>query len=116
MADTTQMPVIFLAFANDRDNTVNYLRNLPEEARQIRETLLRARRDGLCEIVERANVTADDIFQVFQDQEYRGRIAVFYYGGHANGYQLLLESASGSTHAVDAGTLAERCRKSYKPR
>ncbi|MEK6261073.1 MAG: AAA family ATPase [Planctomycetota bacterium] len=106
MADTTKKPVIFLAFANDRDDTVNYLRNLPEEARQIREPLQRARRDGLCELVELANATADDIFRVFQDPEYRDRIAVFHYGGHANGYQLLLESASGSPHAADAGGLA----------
>lgn len=102
----TNKPVIFLAFANDRDDRVNYLRNLPEEARQIREPLQRARRDGLCEIVELANATADDIFRVFQDPEYRDRIAVFHYGGHANGYALLLESASGSPHAADAGGFA----------
>ena len=101
--NTTHKPVIFLAFANDRDDTVNYLRNLPEEARQIREPLQRARRDGLCEIVELANATADDIFRVFQDPEFRDRIAVFHYGGHANGYQLLLESAGGSPQAADAG-------------
>ena len=59
MADTTKKPVIFLAFANDRDDTVNYLRNLPEEARQIREPFQRERRDGLCEIVELADSTAD---------------------------------------------------------
>lgn len=106
MSDQTSKPIIFLAFANDRDDTVNYLRNLPEEARQIREPLQRARRDGLCEVIEVANATADDIFRVFQDPEYRDRIAVFHYGGHANGYQLLLESASGSAHAVNAGGLA----------
>ena len=59
MSDTNQKPVIFLAFANDRDDTVRYLRNLPEEARQIRQPLQRARRDGLCELVELANATAD---------------------------------------------------------
>ena len=106
MPEKIRKPVILLAFANDRDDTVNYLRNLPEEARQIREPLQRARRDGLCELVELANATADDIFRVFQDPEYRDRIAVFHYGGHANGYQLLLESASGSPHAADAGGLA----------
>ena len=42
MADKTKKPVIFLAFANDRDDMVNYLRNLPEKARQIREPLQRA--------------------------------------------------------------------------
>ena len=29
MADKIKKPVIFLAFANDRDDTVGYLRNLP---------------------------------------------------------------------------------------
>lgn len=106
MPEKIRKPVILLAFANDRDDTVNYLRNLPEEARQIREPLQRARRDGLCKLVELANATADDIFRVFQDPEYRDRIAAFHYGGHANGYQLLLESASGSPHAADAGGLA----------
>ncbi|MGZ0167943.1 MAG: hypothetical protein ACKVHE_00140 [Planctomycetales bacterium] len=106
MAGTPHKPVIVLAFANDRDDDDNYLRNIPEEARQIREPLQQARRDGLCEIVELANATADGIFRVFQEPEYRNRIAVFHYGGHANGYQLLLESASGSPHAADAGGLA----------
>jgi hypothetical protein len=85
MADITHKTVIFLTLANDRDDTVGYLRNLTEEARQIREPLQRARRDGLCALVELANTTADDIFRVIQDPEYRDRIAVFHYGGHANG-------------------------------
>ena len=54
----------------------------------------------------RTNSTAGDIFKVFQDPKYRNRIAIFHYGGHANGYQLLLESASGQSAAADAGGLA----------
>ena len=33
-------PVIFLAFANDREGKSGYLRNLPEEARQVHAVLL----------------------------------------------------------------------------
>ena len=33
MPEISSRPVIFLAFANDRDDTVGYLRNLPDEAR-----------------------------------------------------------------------------------
>ncbi len=106
MHDTTNNPIIFLAFANDRDDTVGYLRNLPDEARQLRETLETAERAGLCEVVVRSNCTADDIFRVFQDDRYRNRVAVFHYGGHANGFQLLLESAAGHSAAADAGGLA----------
>ena len=106
MSASAQLPVVFLAFANDRDDTVGYLRNLPEETRRLRDVLEPAERAGLCEVVVRSNCTAADIFKVFQDSKYRHRIAIFHYGGHANGYQLLLESADGKTATVhgDAST------------
>lgn len=106
MGDSTHKPVIFLAFANDRDDTVGYLRNLPVETRRLRDVLEKAEQAGLCEVVVRTNCTAGDIFKVFQDPRYRNRVAVFHYGGHANGYQLLLESSAGQTAAADAGGLA----------
>jgi hypothetical protein len=99
-------PIIFTAFASAWDDRVEYLRQLPEEARRIRRTLEHARREGLCELVERSNATLDDILDVFQTPEYRNRIAVFHFGGHANGYQLLLESAEGVPTAANAGGLA----------
>lgn len=103
MPSEAKKPVIFLAFANERNDQVGYLRNLPQEARNIRKALDLARRNKLCDVVERSNSTLKDILEVFQDPEYRNRIAVFHYGGHANGYQLLLESAEGSTVAAHAG-------------
>ncbi|MBL8889273.1 MAG: CHAT domain-containing protein [Planctomycetaceae bacterium] len=106
MTTSANKPVIFLAFANDRDDHVDYLRNLPEETRRLRSVLERAEQAGLCEVVVRTNCTADDIFRVFQDAKYRNRIAIFHYGGHANGYQLLLESADGRTATASAGALA----------
>jgi len=106
MPETTTAPVILLAFANDREETVGYLRNLPDEARRLRDVLEGAAQQGLCEVVVRSNSTADDIFKVFQDPTYRNRIAILHYGGHANGYQLLLESAAGQAAAADADGLA----------
>ena len=85
MADTSNKPVIFLAFANDRDETVGYLRNLPDEARRLRAAFEPAEQAGLCEVISRQNCTASDIFKVFQDSRYRNRRAIFHYGGHANG-------------------------------
>lgn len=85
-------PIIFLAFANDRVDYVRYLRNLPLELAEIRKTLQIAQQNGLCEVVERANCTIEDIFDVFQTYE----VAVFHYGGHADGYQFLLEQADGT--------------------
>lgn len=97
-----QIPVIFLAFANDKVDNARYLRNLPRELDGIRNALLPAVKAGLCEVVERANATIDNILDTFQDQRYRDRIAIFHYGGHADGYQLLLEELDGS-HAVAYG-------------
>jgi len=87
-----QKPVIFLAFANDREDNARYLRNVPAELSGIRDALQKAKRAGLCEVVERANVTIKQLLDTFQ--EYGNRIAVFHYGGHADGYQLLLETLS----------------------
>jgi hypothetical protein len=101
-------PVIFLAFANDRGEGANarYLRNLAAEARRLRHALDRAERAGLCELVTRQNATAADVLDLFQDARYRDRVVVFHYGGHADGYRLLLESAEGQPMAADAGGLA----------
>jgi len=108
MPHKDNLPVIFLAFANEigQQETQGYLRELPKEVRHLREVLKQAERDGLCELVIRTNATSQDIFSVFQSAEYRDRIAIFHYGGHANDYQLMLESADGEAHAADAGGLA----------
>lgn len=90
-----QKPVIFLAFANDRVDNAAYLRNLPKELRGIREELEKAKNKNLCEVVERSNIAIEDILNVFQDETYKNRIAIFHYGGHASGYRLLLESLAG---------------------
>lgn len=97
-----EVPVIFLAFANDKVDNARYLRNLPQELDGIRKALLPAIQANLCELVERANVTIENILDIFQDDRYRDRIAIFHYGGHADGYQLLLEQLDGS-HAVAQG-------------
>ena len=90
-------PVIFVAFAQDRVEGGAYLRNLPTELDGIRKALQKARQAGLCDVVERSNTTVENILDVFQ--EYQDRIAVFHYGGHADSYELLLESLSGE-HAT----------------
>lgn len=89
-------PVIFLAFANDKQNDALYLRNLPVELHGLRQALQPAVRAGLCEVVERTSVTINDIFDTFQDPYYKDRIAIFHYGGHASGHQLVLENLDGS--------------------
>jgi WD40 repeat protein len=95
MKSLNKKPVVFLAFANDRVRPGAYLRNLPEELRCIRDALTEAVKAGICELVERANATLEDIIDVFQDRTYKDRIAIFHYGGHADSFKLLLESPYG---------------------
>ena len=83
-------PVIFLAFANDLGDEKQYLRNLPKELNQLRAIWERMEEDGLCELLIRSNVTAEELFQIFEKPKYRGRIALFHFGGHANSFELLL--------------------------
>lgn len=89
-------PIIFLAFANDREDNTRYLRGLATELSGIRMALKPAKQAGKVEIVERANASLSDIIDVFTDPEYQGRIKIFHYAGHANSYQLMLESAKGT--------------------
>lgn len=94
-------PVIFIALANDKVDETRYLRNLSAELHAIRTWILQAEADGLCELVERTSVTVADIIEVFENPKYKDRIAVFHYGGHADGFSLLLESATGSNAMTD---------------
>ncbi len=52
---TTPRPILFLAFANDRDDRARTLRNLAEEARQVQRALAAAEQYGHCELVTRQN-------------------------------------------------------------
>jgi hypothetical protein len=48
---------------------------------------------GLCKVLYEPDATARQLFDVFQ--QYRGRIAIFHYAGHADESLVLFESASG---------------------
>lgn len=89
-------PVIFLVFANDKVDNTQYLRNLSAESHGINKALEAAARSGLCDVVEKYSASVDDIVDVFTDPRYKSRISIFHYGGHANGFSLLLESIDGS--------------------
>jgi hypothetical protein len=106
MLPTHRPVVVFFAFANDRVDPAHYLRNLPDEQRRVRAAIATAVQAGLCEVVERANATLDEVLGVFQDPAYRDRIAVFHFGGHARSSALLLESRQGAASVAYAPGLA----------
>ncbi len=103
---TSPRPVVLFAFANNRMDPALYLRNLPEEQRRVREAMTAAEQSGLCEIVERANATAAEVFDVFLDARYRDRVAIFHFGGHAGSGALLFESPEGAPRIAHAAGLA----------
>jgi hypothetical protein len=98
-----ETPVVLLVFANEQEGRA-YLRDLPGEARQLREVLQAAVERGLCELEFRTNATLDEIAQVFR--RYRRRIRIFHYGGHAGPDRLWLESSAGGPQAAHSEGLA----------
>ena len=91
-----ELPVIVLAFANEQEGH-RYLRDLPEELRQLQAILEAAEGKGLCNLVVRPNARLDQILETFT--EHRDRVAIFHYGGHAGGDRLFLET-TGTEGAV----------------
>ena len=100
------LPLFLLAFANDREDGARYLRNVPQELRQITEALEQAKSAGLCDYISIPNATLKQLLDTFQKTGYRNRITVFHYGGHANSLQLLFERDDGRTAVADARGLA----------
>ncbi len=102
-----KLPIIFLAFANDKQTADGYLRNLTLERNQIRDALKQASagRNPVCEVIVEPDASIETIFDSFQNPAYRDRIAVFHYGGHAENFKLLLESAQGKKVEAHAAGL-----------
>jgi hypothetical protein len=95
-------PVVFLSFANEQEGR-RYLRDLPEESRQLQSILQGAKDRNLCELEVRTNVTLSEIDEVFR--RHASLVAIFHFGGHADAERLLMESAEG-TKAAHADGLA----------
>lgn len=95
-----QLPIVFLAFANEKIEDARYLRGLAVEQRKLKAALEPAVDAGLCELLVETNATLQTILNTFQKSTYRDRIALFHYGGHADGYQLLLETADNSNEVA----------------
>ncbi len=94
------IPVIYLAFANEQRGSANsFLRNLKVEREGIRDTFEDAENDSECELLIDPDVSQDQIFKAFQSSRTRGRIVIFHYGGHADSNELFVEMAEGGNEA-----------------
>lgn len=88
----SERPVILLAFADDRASADRHLAGLSKEQALLQSALAPAVKADLCEVETLTNATVEGVIDAFQQSRFRDRIAVFHFAGHADGYQLLLET------------------------
>jgi hypothetical protein len=88
-------PIIFFAFANDRDD---HLALLKEESRMLDRALEELDRKEYIKVFNKENTESKDIFDRFT--RYKDRIAIFHYGGHANGTHLRLDEGAGDARGL----------------
>lgn len=95
-------PIIILAFANDNDN---YLAMIARERKNIFKTLQQHHDKGFVQVHKEESTSIPDIFDLFN--RYSDRVAIFHYGGHANGTHLQLETLESESQLADARGLAQ---------
>ncbi len=85
---STDRPIVFLAFADARSD----LSALKVEGWSLKDQFDELKRRGvIADVVVEEKASLERIYPVFQ--KYRDRIALFHFGGHADGDRLLLQSA-----------------------
>ncbi len=93
-------PVIVLTFANDQDA---HLDQLTAERKEILDALRhledRGFEDrGFIKLEHESSAEVTDVFDTFN--RYEDRVAIFHYGGHANGTHLRFEGGKGSAKGL----------------
>ncbi|RIK77459.1 hypothetical protein DCC62_09485, partial [candidate division KSB1 bacterium] len=82
------------------------LRTLHQEREKIFQALEPASLQGRCEPLQLPNATTKKILDIFQSDQYRDRVVIFHFGGHADGYRLFLESWTGESRPAHASGFA----------
>jgi len=88
-------PVVFLAFANDDDS---HLPLLDEERRVISDHLLPLANNNFIQLFVEPGVRTEDLTRYITD--FKDRIAIFHYGGHAESNYLLFEDQEANAEGV----------------
>lgn len=86
-----KLPVLLFAFANDKQTPTGYLDQLVTEREAIEEALRQIESDGLCQVELIPDARLDSIVKTFQ--RFKNRVVLFHFAGHANEYELILETA-----------------------
>lgn len=92
------------AYANERAADERFLRNLGEEYRRVMEVLRPIGEQGRCAIVDLPFASIDQVLAAWQRNA--RRVALFHFGGHADGKNLLFEAPDGPAAATAAGPFA----------
>lgn len=90
-----KQPVIFLAFANDKDD---HLPLLDEERKVINGHLLPLANQQYVQLVIEPNATTADISRFVTDL--KDRINIFHYGGHAGSKEILLQDQTANSDGI----------------
>lgn len=91
----SKRPVIFLSFADDQDAHLDLLK---KESRDIYRVLQPLHDKGFIEIYREESASIEDIFYNFQ--RFKDRVAIFHYGGHANGSHLRLDDQTADAQGL----------------
>jgi len=95
-------PVILLTFAN---NQGDYLENLVRERKSISAALCGYEDQRYIRVHVEPDAGIDDLFDLFN--RFPDQVAIFHYGGHADGTALQLMTASGANETAHADGLAK---------
>lgn len=90
-----KQPVIFLAFANDKDD---HLPLLDEERKVINGHLLPLANQQYLQLVIEPSATTADISRYITDL--KDRINIFHYGGHAGSKEILLQDQTANSDGI----------------
>ncbi len=88
-------PVIFLAFANDQDA---HLALLDKERKAITDFLLPLANKNYFQFFSESSTTVKDLTSRLA--EFKDRVAIFHYGGHAGSTQIFLKGAAADARGV----------------
>lgn len=86
-----ERPVLLLTFANQQDA---YLKHLKEESDKLNYILSTLHDKGAIEIYKEDRATTENVIDMLD--RFNERIALFHYGGHADGSSLRLEGGDGN--------------------
>ncbi|MCB0628474.1 MAG: AAA family ATPase [Saprospiraceae bacterium] len=95
------MPHFLFTYANDQQSQLGYLRALARERKCVKSATDLAEDMGLCRRIFIDDASIGDIVNAFQ--RHGEEIVLFHYGGHADSFDLLLQSDSGESNEATGG-------------